>query len=660
MGLAWNWYAAPATLGAAVSLLFAVIVLAARPRSPQNRALAGFLVAEALSIFGLNGGAYLMGSAASAGALHLFGALWLGAKPYFYVRFLSTLDTPLARPLRSPLVRHGLLGVWLLQMGAVVLAPQLFLAGVVPHPDVRWSTTIGPIMPYIGLSLPLIYIAGIGVVYSAWRRAVSGISRTRAKILLVAFASRDAYFLAWGISLNALPLDHPLWHEMFVSGGLLPLTFVPLAGYGVLRAQLFDIDLRLKTTLSRGAVAGVFVFAYVLVSQLAGALLTPKVGVAVGVASTTVLLLAVLPLHRAVERAADRLLPGVRPEPSYVSARKLEVYRAALEELVGPDGRIGAREAAQLERLRGSLGLTERDHALLAFGLAGGRLPARAELVPGRLVAGRYRLERPLGDASRARAWAARDERADAVVVVKDVGEATPGRPPVERAALDAVRHPCVVRVLDALEVDGRQLLVMEHVAGGTLAERLRRGPLARAELARVGADLLDALAAAHANGVLHRDVKPSNVLLTPDGHARLADFGVARVRGLEETLGPDDGWGAPSVVGTPRYMAPEQARGREATRASDLYAAGATLYEAATGSPYLHVIADETREELQQRAARMRPFARRVPGAPELEPLFARALAPEPAERYASATEMRDALLAALRPALPTAPLAA
>jgi serine/threonine protein kinase/tetratricopeptide (TPR) repeat protein len=150
-----------------------------------------------------------------------------------------------------------------------------------------------------------------------------------------------------------------------------------------------------------------------------------------------------------------------------------------------------------------------------------------------------------------------------------------------EARLLAGLNHPNVVPVHRAGEVDGIAYYVMEHIGGETLAERLRRGPLAPPEALKLGRDLLDALEAVHRHGVVHRDVKPSNIFLL-GGRALLADFGVAR----SEVSGPGASTEAGALVGTPGYMSPEQVSGEPATEQSDLYSAAVVLYEAYTGRP--------------------------------------------------------------------------
>ncbi|MFF7186477.1 protein kinase [Streptomyces sp. NPDC008222] len=210
-----------------------------------------------------------------------------------------------------------------------------------------------------------------------------------------------------------------------------------------------------------------------------------------------------------------------------------------------------------------------------------------------RLVAGRYRLLAVLGEGGMGTVWRARDEVLHREVAVKEV------RPPVglaaaqvermytrlEREAWAAARisAPGVVTVHDVATDDGRPWIVMEFVRGRSLADVIgSQGALTPREAARIGAGVLAALRAAHGAGVLHRDVKPANVLLADDGRVVLTDFGIATVEGDSALTLTGE------VVGSPEYLAPERALGRNPGRASDLWSLGALLYTAVQGrSPF-------------------------------------------------------------------------
>jgi hypothetical protein len=153
-----------------------------------------------------------------------------------------------------------------------------------------------------------------------------------------------------------------------------------------------------------------------------------------------------------------------------------------------------------------------------------------------------------------------------------------------EAQALLALDHPNIVRLLEVIEDGDDLILVMPYLAGGTLADQVRaHGPLSADQVRMLAPPLLSALAAAHRQGIVHRDIKPANVLFDIEGRPYLADFGVASLRDATSGLTATG-----MVVGTPEFMAPEQARGEPTTSASDVYSLGATLAFAATGnSPY-------------------------------------------------------------------------
>ncbi|MET7678834.1 serine/threonine-protein kinase, partial [Streptomyces seoulensis] len=212
-----------------------------------------------------------------------------------------------------------------------------------------------------------------------------------------------------------------------------------------------------------------------------------------------------------------------------------------------------------------------------------------------RLIAGRYRLLSPLGEGGMGTVWRAHDEVLQREVAVKEV-RAPAGLPAgdvermyarLEREAWAAARvaHPNVVTVYDVAMEGGRPWIVMELVRGRSLADVLETtGPLSVTETARVGAEVLDALRAAHDVGVLHRDVKSANVLLSDDGRVVLTDFGIASVEGSSALTM------AGEVIGSPEFLSPERALGRTPGPESDLWSLGVLLYAAVEGgSPFRH-----------------------------------------------------------------------
>ncbi|MEU9911901.1 serine/threonine-protein kinase [Streptomyces sp. NPDC051001] len=208
----------------------------------------------------------------------------------------------------------------------------------------------------------------------------------------------------------------------------------------------------------------------------------------------------------------------------------------------------------------------------------------------GRLIGGRYRLAERIGSGGMGTVWRAHDELVDREVAVKQ--PRLPGDPEDEahqrashrlyREARAAARvdHPAAVSIHDVVVEDGLPWIVMEWVRGESLHEVLRRGPVAPAETARIGLAVLGALRAAHAVGIVHRDVKPANVLLGTHGRVVLTDFGIAHVQG-EESLTVSG-----EFVGSIDFIAPERMSGRGAGPPSDLWSLGVLLYAAVEGEP--------------------------------------------------------------------------
>lgn len=218
--------------------------------------------------------------------------------------------------------------------------------------------------------------------------------------------------------------------------------------------------------------------------------------------------------------------------------------------------------------------------------------PSAQDPGAGRLIAGRYRLLAKLGHGGMGTVWRAKDETVDREVAVKEprVPDHLPERERdnaferMRREARAAARldHPGVVNVHDVAVVDGRPWIVMELVRGRSLGDALQEGTLGAREAARIGLEVLGALEAAHAAGILHRDVKPDNVLLGRHDRVVLTDFGIAQIEG--ETNLTDTG----GFVGSPEYIAPERVLGQRPGPASDLWSLGVVLYAATEGvSPF-------------------------------------------------------------------------
>ncbi len=272
----------------------------------------------------------------------------------------------------------------------------------------------------------------------------------------------------------------------------------------------------------------------------------------------------------------------------------------------------------------------------------------------------RYELRVIIGEGAFGRVYEGFDRRLERPVAVKVIKPWWADDPEWvatferETRLLARVSDPGIVQIYDVGHAAQGLYYVSELVDGESLATRLRRGPLPAWEACGVATQLCRALAGAHAQRIVHRDVKPANIMLSTEGRVKVGDFGVARL-----AEGSTDGTAA-SIVGTPRYMAPEQGRGRPTTPATDVYSAGVVLYEMLSGAPPFTATAvvELALLHLQEPPP---PLSPRLPTS--LVEIAERALHKDPARRYADGAEMAEALLTARRSTAggrPTPPTAA
>ena len=268
-----------------------------------------------------------------------------------------------------------------------------------------------------------------------------------------------------------------------------------------------------------------------------------------------------------------------------------------------------------------------------------------------------YRIVRKLGSGGMGDVFLAEDTRLGRKVALKMLPEHSAGSGPARQRLINeaktaaALDHPNICSVYDVGEAGDQVFVVMQYLDGQSLAERIREHALAPAEVVEIGVQAAQALEAAHAAGVIHRDIKPPNLIVTPQGQVKVLDFGLAmlarREGGDAETM--ERLTLAGSVVGTPGYMSPEQLRGRNVDARSDIFSLGATLYECAAGRPAFEPgppieVAMRVLSDTPASPSALNPA---VP--PGLDAVIARAMAKDPAARYESARALRADLVGLL-----------
>ena len=263
---------------------------------------------------------------------------------------------------------------------------------------------------------------------------------------------------------------------------------------------------------------------------------------------------------------------------------------------------------------------------------------------------GPFRVVGKLGSGGMGDVYLAEDTRLGRKVALKSPSDSwlkdPEARLRLQREARAAARlnDPRIAAVYDVLDLEGRPYIVMEYVEGETLASIVRRGPMSVERALAVGIQLADALMVAHAGGVVHRDLKPGNIVLTSSDAIKVLDFGLAKTARVEDDS-KSDLTHPGQLLGTPGYVAPEQLLGAEADARSDIYSAGAVLYQMLSGRPPFERT-DSMSRALAALMERPRPLQQLNPAIPETVcAVVDRAMAREPAERYQSASALRRAL---------------
>lgn len=275
-----------------------------------------------------------------------------------------------------------------------------------------------------------------------------------------------------------------------------------------------------------------------------------------------------------------------------------------------------------------------------------------AALAPPITHLGRYEVLARLGEGAMGTVYKARDPLLDRLVAIKTVNLNLPpedlaeyeARFYQEARAAGGLSHPNIVVIHDIGKTEQVAFMAMEYLEGRELRSILsQRGALPAEEAVRIAAQVADGLAYAHGRGVVHRDIKPTNIMVGRDGHAKITDFGIARMRTSElKTM-------TGMILGSPRYMSPEQVSGKRADHRSDLFALGVVLYEMLTGQPPFH--ADSVHGVMYQTMNTNPPAPSRLRQSvpPILDFVVAKALAKSPEARYQDARELAQDLRASL-----------
>lgn len=653
------------SLALVVPLYFFVVAFAAgfpRPdgwlgRSPL--ALAALVLPAAASLVVLFAAPELLLGGVSPSPEGGWTPSWGPALPYLvvaplYAGFLFALFVMMKRlrAARSPIERT--------QVGFVLAAFGVLVAYTVPAQLFLFGGAALGLRPAamaeraVAVTIALIMLAGFALLATlaaqlgrtARKAGIEGERRVARRVLAAVGVAFAAALVGIGLTLVGGPRVDLL--------GLVRIASVALIVYAIARYQLFDIDLRVKGAVTAGSalLAGIAIAA---AAWLALQSLEAPSGVGVPVAAV-VAVGAFVPLLRASSRIADRLAPGISRDGEHLYIRKLEVYRAAVESQLREGGQP-ALEDEWLARMRERLQLTERDHAVVvSLAAAGADAPARAPVLEvGRTAFGRYVVERELAQGAFGRIMLAHDRAYDRPVVIKELQARWRADAGVVRTFLKeariagSLRHPHLVGVIEIEQHGEDRFLVLEHLAGGSLQERIEAGPVPPDDAVRLAREVLAGLAAAHARGVVHRDVKPANILLDDAGRAKLGDFGIAQLAAddPQRTIsGLTTGGFQP---GTLQYMSPEQAKGAPVDARSDIYAVGAVLYRMLTGGPHIVVKGlDEFTARVRIAAQEAAPTMEAVP-AP-LAHVLTRALAPDPEARFPTAEAFGEALASSTR----------
>ncbi len=349
-----DWLGIPAAF---IAWGFALYVFLVAPKTLAARLLIALLVIDGIAVISSYGNSYVIDPHIGLGETRWWqihqASDWLVIT--FYLAFIGvTVRSPLTRPLRKSGVRSALMVV-----GTVLAFSMFFLS----------KSSLEAMTPALYPTIVLTLTWGFVSAIHAWMIAKDKASRARARAFTMAFGIRDVTWILTFITstlaaLKMLDEDGLLGQFVPVAYALAVVIYVPLVAYGMLRTQLFDIDLRIKRTLKRSTVAAAFVAAYFLVSEVAANYLSSQLGTVLGLTCTAALIFFLEPIQRAAQRFSDAAMPNTQATPEYESYRKLQVYESALRTAL-ENGDISSRERQVLNSLIQSMGIDPHAAAAL-------------------------------------------------------------------------------------------------------------------------------------------------------------------------------------------------------------------------------------------------------------------------------------------------------
>lgn len=371
MELVWTALALPGLLVGLVEVGLAYVIQTTRPGIAQNTYLALALLFNGFGNTTYSARLLLAQPADGYAILFVFMPCAI-AGAGFLALFLGTLATPLAAPLRARAAPYVVAALVAGFVAALFARPSLFILGMRPFPlTTGFEFANGPAWNTFTILFSLTLVFALVCAVHAWRHAAPGIGRKRAGTFALGFGvwcGADAIVIVYLLRVGDLDALGPTVVN-FVAQSLSALFLAACIAYGVLRFQLFEIDLRIKKGIRGGALAGAFFGVFFVATEAAQLFFERSVGPVVGLLAAGLLVVALHPLQRVADRVANVAMPHVEATPQYLEYRRMEIYREAVESLLA-DGNVSDKERVTLDRLRAKLQIGEADARALESDVA--------------------------------------------------------------------------------------------------------------------------------------------------------------------------------------------------------------------------------------------------------------------------------------------------